>query len=866
MRVSTATTTNKRVFSLNKIKGVDLSSAPLRVKETRASYMRNMICKDGANHKRNGFYDVASFFDSTSGEPLPINGIYPYQKDGVKYKVVHAGSNLYRCSEDFSVKKPITIPAGISLGIEKSQGFVDDGKLYIIANGSLLVLDGLKLYSLFNNERAYVPTTSIAITDTEHGSLLEPFEGVNLFSKKRINKLTGAKNGKVETIEDIPFKSMTGSKGVFYLDGEVDFDKDVIIKARIFINGVYDVTREDALQLNAYYEDNHSTTNGYVDVKFTVKSEGAEADGSSFMMVEGEEKEIIKFVESFSEQITIDKFKVSIKNVDGKGEVTFTPALPSPVLGEDNITIEYSTKKTEPSVKMAQCYKSSTFGNMLVIVTDDDMVYYSHPSYGFNYIPDNNYLKLADAYAITAIVPGNDFLAVCGSWQSAIVTFNVTSDNDKISVVPTLVKRHMDAGCINNLAFATLESDTIIVNRKGVFGIGTSDIYMRSSNINKELNSYSEEELEKAVGVVCDGRYYLFVSEKVYVADARYKSYESNRLDVSFEYEWWVWDNCPCRVAIKENEQILIGREDGYIVTQGEGYVDTTSYELGEGEILLDGLNSFTFNDELNVNESDELRITGAYEILTLSAVSNTQFVKIDESTAKLILPAAAYRAVKNYLYTKIDIVCIDWDTLEPTGQYNADFIDIVPEEHAIIINHPLTYIPTLEEERILFCINTMAHQVVYSPVKLSNGTYRLESERGGAYFYQYGESIGAILTRKKPVECEMHSAVVSLGSDVLNKTIHKLVFVPSIETQGNVKIGYETINNNQVKPQLVSSALDFNKIDFNEFSFDASFYKRYEKRVHERKVELIKFKFLSADDKDFCIEQFSCIYSINGR
>lgn len=866
MRVSTATTTNKRVFSLNKIKGVDLSSAPLRVKETRASFMRNMICKDGANHKRNGFYDVASFFDSTSGEPLPINGIYPYQKDGVKYKVVHAGSNLYRCSEDFSDKKPITIPAGISLGAEKSQGFVDDGKLYIIANGRLLVLDELKLYSLFNNERAYVPTTSIAITDTEHLSLLEPFEGANLFCAKRINKLNGRRNGESIKIDDFIVKRVRGSQAIFYLDGEIDFSKKISIEARTHINGPYAMASENELNLVAYYDKTHYKVNGDIITTFDIIEESIEVSGTS-IMDDADKTEILKFEESIpdEDETTIESFKVKATNENGRGKLVFTPALPSYLLGEDNIVVEYHTVKEEPQIKLSQVFSAATVGNMLILATNDDMVYYSHPSYGFNYVPDNNYLKITDAHETTALAPGNNFLGVCTSDKCAIVGFDIATEDNKVVVVPSLLTQHNETGCFSNNLPACIESDALIVNKKGVFGIGTNDVYMRSSSINKELASYSREKLEKAVGLECDGRYYLFVDGKVYVADARYKSYESNRLDVSFEYEWWVWDNCPCRVAIKENEQILIGREDGYIVTQGEGYVDTTSYELGEGEILLDGLNSFTFNDELNINENDELRITGAYEILTMTAVNNTQFIELDSYNTEVVLPASAY-VFNDYLGRKIEIVCVNWYTLEPTGHYSAVITEILPEEHAIIINHQSIYIPTQEKERILYCIDTVAHQVAYSPVKANDGTYRLESERGGAYFYQYDESIGAILTRKKPVECELHSAVVSLGSDVLNKTIHKLVFVPSIETKGKIKIGYETINSNQVKPQLVSSALDFNKIDFNEFSFDASFYKRYEKRVHERKVELVKFKFLSADDGDFCIEQFSCIYSINGR
>ena len=173
MRMSEATTWDKKVLTLNDIRGVDLSSAPLGVKETRASYMKNMICKDGVNHKRNGFEEIASFYDE-NGNPMAINGIFPYTtSNGINNVLVHVGKELYLCDEHITLDR-IKLA---DIGAEKTKCFFCEGKIYLVSNKKLYVYDGNETVpELFNSDSAYVPTTSIGITDEKHGSLLEPYD------------------------------------------------------------------------------------------------------------------------------------------------------------------------------------------------------------------------------------------------------------------------------------------------------------------------------------------------------------------------------------------------------------------------------------------------------------------------------------------------------------------------------------------------------------------------------------------------------------------------------------------------------------------------------------------------------------------
>ena len=106
----------------------------------------------------------------------------------------------------------------------------------------------------------------------------------------------------------------------------------------------------------------------------------------------------------------------------------------------------------------------------------------------------------------------------------------------------------------------------LFLSEKGVYGLSSSGVHPRSSNINKELLVIGKSDLKNAVGLEQNGRYYLFVENKAFIADARYKTYRSNRLDVSYEYEWWVWENCPCEIATKIDEKYKAEENKKYIV------------------------------------------------------------------------------------------------------------------------------------------------------------------------------------------------------------------------------------------------------------------------------------------------------------
>ena len=226
MRINQSSNINKKTFNLDTIKGVDVSSSPLNVKKNRASYMRNMINEGGVNKKRNGHTTIALFTDD-EGNGIPINGIFDYKDTSSEisssYKVIHAGTQFFKCDENFANIEKINIKDGTSILDQKSQAFYDNNKLWIIGCGDYLVYDGNEIQAVKESAHAYVPTTSIEVSDVEHGSVYSSFESVNLFTKKRINKLIGRKGE--EDYEK------------FLLDGKIDYAHPITISAEAYAGG-----------------------------------------------------------------------------------------------------------------------------------------------------------------------------------------------------------------------------------------------------------------------------------------------------------------------------------------------------------------------------------------------------------------------------------------------------------------------------------------------------------------------------------------------------------------------------------------------------------------------------------------------------
>ncbi len=866
MRIPEVKTTYKKVLSLNDIKGVDLTSAPLHVKSTRASYMKNMICKGGVNHKRNGFEQVAHIQDNGKGVKIHSMVSLSNVNDGHTNEdsiFTYAGNKLF-----FSDGKFMEILECAELAPKNNKVkmfYYDD--LWVLVNDKLCKYDGFEtIESLFGSKGAYVPTTSIGITDELHGGKAETFEAVNLFSTKRVNKLVGFKNATKKTIngdESNEYETLKGSEAVFFLDGKIDLEKEIKITTKVNIS---QDESNNTLDLIGYVMNSEEKTDFYYEECITTifsfkgekEKETVEINGDSTFTKGGEEKAVYKFEELGPENNDrfVGSFKVRIENDEnGRGKLTFSPALPSYIEGEDNITVEYSVAKEAPVIKEACELNIGGSTKMLAIVTKDDIVYFSSPSEGYSYFPDNSYVKAQSG--VSALIPGNGFLGIASDNEITNVSLTFDTSRDRLLLVPKLTAKINDVGCVSPLSVASLEGDVLFLSRKGVYGLTESGVHLRSSNINGEILSPTLQN-DKAHAVVRNGQYYLFIDGNVYIADARYKTYESQRLDVSYEYEWWRWDNCPMVSAIIHDGEMYLGRGDGRIMKLGKGYSDITKYKLIEGEPITTDGKEFTFNKELGIKAGDKIKIDNAYIKLAKVAFrydheEKKAHLEFEQDIFFEMLSKGKLVKGKTF-FVKV---------VAPVEQAEINDFEINQNEMKMSFSFESEKNNTYTTEAFL-----------YSVIENENFDVKLVGDSNYNLIDDYGETVELsvyddakfTLVNINPVEAEMHSAVISLGSGASKSTLHKLIFTPSRETSGEVHVGYETNKADKFKSQVVGSGFDFSALDFYNFSFDADFYRRYEKRLHERNVEFVKFKFKSVSSGDFAIEAFDLIYSENGR
>ena len=88
-------TNSPKTLTFNKLRGVDYSSSPFEVTPSRATSMKNMINKDGVNHKRNGWSEDLEINKKILEMNITnIKGIYMSSNEKLKY-IIATDSKIY---------------------------------------------------------------------------------------------------------------------------------------------------------------------------------------------------------------------------------------------------------------------------------------------------------------------------------------------------------------------------------------------------------------------------------------------------------------------------------------------------------------------------------------------------------------------------------------------------------------------------------------------------------------------------------------------------------------------------------------------------------------------------------------------------
>ena len=263
-----------------------------------------------------------------------------------------------------------------------------------------------------------------------------------------------------------------------------------------------------------------------------------------------------------------------------KGQVIFTEPIGNPpVDGRDNVRIKYEVNSDSNKSQVNKCNIMSVYGyagaNNRIFMT-------GNPDYAnilmYSYLEDITYMPVENVIKIGLEVAPITGLARLNNGKLAVLK-NVSDTDSTIFYIGYGIYNGNEAfplegstkgeGNISKYAHSVLINEPLILTKNGIFALNTATltderfVYHRSYYIDAKLKQ--EANLEDAIGIVNDGKYYLAINDNVYVADSRFKSSSSNSKYSNFQYEWYYWTNLPVRVWFVWNNKLYFGDKSGNI-------------------------------------------------------------------------------------------------------------------------------------------------------------------------------------------------------------------------------------------------------------------------------------------------------------
>ena len=159
-----------------KFKGVDFSTDPALISDSRSPLCKNLVCDAG------GFPEKRLGWRTLLQQQGAVHGLYAHTAaDGAKRYLAHIGTHLYAYSGPFTGEAQAVYEG---LNDADSEGYAYKGKLYLLDGAHYLVYDGSTLAPV----EGYVPTTLAGATPDGAGTVVEQ---INLLTPWRTNCFAG---------------------------------------------------------------------------------------------------------------------------------------------------------------------------------------------------------------------------------------------------------------------------------------------------------------------------------------------------------------------------------------------------------------------------------------------------------------------------------------------------------------------------------------------------------------------------------------------------------------------------------------------------------------------------------------------------
>ena len=256
--------------------------------------------------------------------------------------------------------------------------------------------------------------------------------------------------------------------------------------------------------------------------------------------------------------------------------------------GEDNIVVEFETQ--DEKVTNFSNFLTYADNCMFIYDNENEMVIFSEYN-NLDYFPLNNYVKVKPnaAYPI-----GDSNVALFTDKGITYLTrqkLSASSSENDIKYTYSVLEGKPGVSAVAKHSLQTLANDILFLADTGVHALSFGDnitsneryALERSALINPKLLEHKD--LSKAKAISHKNKYYLAIDDKVYVADARYKtSARDQDMSDTFNYEWWVWDNMPVKQWMIINDELCFLTNNGYVAKFTDERVDESINYMTAGD------------------------------------------------------------------------------------------------------------------------------------------------------------------------------------------------------------------------------------------------------------------------------------------
>lgn len=879
----------RHVFTINDLRGVDLSSSPFDVSSNRAVDMRNLIKENGVTQKRKGWRQNFAVGNES------ILGLYHYKNGSYESLIVVTSSGVYSTDiESGELKSSYTYKNGKKA--KRAEFFFSNGVCYIITGIDFISYkesdESLEIKRVFDAD-PYVPITSVSYGKNE----IWAFESVNLLTNKRKNLFVYEKDNEYK-LDSVPYIVISDVESqTFNLKYESDLGMCDLTPN---IVKQFSITEEEISAIGGYFDEEkgiyrHTITDtlrgisGHLVDKigeskpifFKVKD--FDPDGNYIIKLYADGEMAMVIGEAFED----DRDYTEIYGCASIGEITIKDSLATVRISEGYIEaeIEFTPKGYEAKPELVdKCDIGTLFGVegnsdcMFISGNPDEpnMIRFSWPD-DFTYFPDNHRLifgssetpiagfsRLTDSTLAVLKYKTNNESTIYYVTGKAKSEYDDTGELERLTLEFTPMAGNVGEGCVSNRANRNFLGESIVLSQGGVYGIVAPSGNLTTNTRYAKNRSYSlsaelrEKDLSGAVATVHENRYYLCVGDKCYVADADYKYYRENDADESYNYEWWVWDNVPATAIASIKGQLMFGTNDGRVCVFDENYTDRQrevflygNMTLKDGyavfkdtvtEMLSDGYQTVRFGNSV-FGYIGMLR--GTEDGFIVGEEINGEFYINDEYLSKMYVGMVIHSFGSYCIISAID-----------------------RGEGKITLTNPVSHKELIRYGETADCsIDLSGMELTVEEDVDENGEKIFWFLRPGTAerIKVHGSSGSNIyVTKHMPVIAQWKTPYLDMGTNMQGKTIHSFTVSCECDNGGTVNLGYETRKMRGEVKARSAGTFSFKNFSFEGFTFENGFAASHTVRHTIRDFNYIQFVFSSDSPHRCALHDFSAVYKIN--